>query len=273
MGGFHGGHSGGHSGGFHGGSHSSYHHSSSSSYSPRPVVVHTVRGGHHYLNGKRYYGAYYGLSNGKPQTLGGILAIGFFCLLLGFILFAALFRVPRNATVTRVNKTGSYYDQYEVYDFDYSYGGVTYHGYGDDDLNSDGSFSIKEGETYTVYVNPFNPSSYSFDNTATFGILAIIFLGGVGIIIIVRAFKIYRHHQKELEAVGDINGDGVIDDKDLEYADSINKGQADGAYEGVRKAEAENQYRANKIIRRCPYCDSIVDDDAKFCSNCGSNLK
>ena len=55
--------------------------------------------------------------------------------------------------------------------------------------------------------------------------------------------------------------------------DSIKKGEADGAYEGTRRATEENMYNEKKILRRCPYCDSILNDTDKFCPNCGSNLK
>lgn len=289
MGGFHGGHSsGGHSssGGFHSGSHhssSSYHssgsysnhHSSGSygSYHPRPHVVHTVRDGRHYLGGRRYYGAYYGMKGDKPRTFASLFMTGFLFFCIGLVFFITFFKVGVSAVVTHASKSGYSYDQYEVYDFEYTFNGTTYYGYGDDDLGYDGQFTVLVGETYQLYVNPINPASYSFENNSALGIILFGILGTIGFCIMAKAVMIKRKHDEELALVGDANGDGVINDADLEYADAKNKGEADGAYEGTFRATNENEYQKKKILRRCPYCDSILDDNAKFCSQCGSNLK
>lgn len=288
MGGFHGGHSsGGHSsGGFHGGSHSSYHssyhsssHSSYTSYSSRPMVVHTVRNGRHYLDGKRYYGAYYGLQGGKPRSFATFFAMGFFSLLFGFLMFLIFFRVGTQATVTYAwRATDSHGIPYEEYDFEYEFYGQTFKGYGDDDLSfngidSKGEFTVKVGQTYELYVSPFNPASYSFTNTSVVGVVFFAIAGTLGAFIMTRAILIKRKHDKELAEVGDINGDGVINDADLAYADALRNGKNEGAFEGSYQASKENEYLRQKVYRRCPYCDSIVDDDAKFCAQCGSNLK
>lgn len=298
MGGFHGGHSSHHSsGGFHSGSHHSSHsysshrsyssgshyHSSSSgssytsSYS-RPTTsytpIHTMKNGHHYIHGKRYYGAYYGIRHGKPVTLASRIGIAIFLIIFGIFFFTLFFRVQTTATVTHTYTVrDAYGDNYETYDFIYYYNGKPYYGYGDDDLSYSGTYTILEGETYTIYVSPTNPSTYSFENNSGWGFAFLIILGGIGTIILVKSIRIYIHHKKELEAVGDINGDGIIDDKDLEYADSLHQGKSEGAYEGIKKATEENTYQENKVYRRCAYCDSIVEPDDKFCPNCGSNLK
>ena len=269
MGGFHGGHGGGHSGGFHGGSHHSYH-SYSGGYSSRPIVKHTIVNGHHYLNGVRHYGGYYGIdAYGKPRSFSSKIASGVLFAIIGLVLFIFLFKLPCDAVVTRAEKAYDY-TYYEVYDFDYNYLGKTYHGHGDDDLGYNG-FTVNVGEHYTVYVSPFVPSSYSFENHSVFAIIALIAGIGVSVIIIVPTIKEYIRHQRELEAVGDANGDGVVNDTDLEYVDLMNHGKAEGAYVGNKKAEEEKNYIKNRA--RCPYCDAIVTVNDKFCSKCGSNLK
>lgn len=285
MGGFHGGHSsGGHSGGgFHGGhsSHSSYHsshhssyHSSSVTYVSRPTIVHTVRDGRHYLNGKRYYGAYYGVSGDRPRTFASYFSMGLVPFIIGLVIFFAFLRVGTTATVTDTYETyDQYHVKYEKYDFEYYFNGVRYSGYGDDDLDASGHFTILKGNHYEIYVNPINPSSYSFENNTAIGIIAFGILGSIGMFIMVRAVSIKRKHDKELAAVGDINKDGIINDADLAYAEALHQGEAHGAYEGTYQATKENEYLRNKVYRRCPHCDTILDDDAKFCPQCGSNLK
>ena len=262
MGGFHGGQSGGGSSGFHGGSHhSSSHHSSSSSH----YSSHSVINGKHYINGKRYYGAYYGMSGNRPMRFGGIISIGIVLLAFGLFLFFFIFKVSTTATITKTWDNGIY----ELYDFEYEFNGKKYHGYGDDDFDSSNNYTINVGEKYTLYVSPTNPSDYDFESNNGLGIFCLLFIGGIGVLIIANAIRTKIKHNKELQLVGDINKDGIINDKDLEYADAINSGKNEGAY----KASKENAYMENKIYRRCPHCDSILDENAKFCSNCGSNLK
>ncbi len=266
MGGFHGGHSGGGShGGFHGGHHSSSHHYSSSSYHS----THSVIKGKHYINGKRYYGAYYGMSGNKPMTFLGAITLGIILLSLGIFLFFLLIKVSTTATITKTWDNG----RYEMYDFEYSYNNKIYHGYGDDDFDSKNNYTINVGDKYTLYVSPINPSNYDFESNNGIGVFLLIFFGGIGTLILVSTITTKIKHNKELQNVGDINGDGKIDDKDLEYRDAINSGKSKGAFEGTYQASKENAYNENKIYRRCPHCDSILDDNAKFCPNCGSNLK
>lgn len=261
MGGFHGGHSGGggghSSGGFHGGSHNS----GSSSYHS----AHSVIDGKHYINGKRYYGAYYGMSGNRPMKFGGVIAIGVVLIAFGLFLFFLMFKVSTTATITRTWDNGSY----ELYDFEYEYNGKKYHGYGDDDFDAFGHYTINVGDEYTLYISPTNPASYDFKSNNGVGVFCLLFVSGIGALIIIFSIRTKIKHDRELQLVGDINKDGKIDDKDLEYADAINSGKKEGAYQ----ASKENEYLEKKIYRRCPYCDSIVDENDKFCTNCGSNLK
>ena len=265
MGGFHSGHSSG-GGGFHGGhSHSSSHSSYHSSRSYHSTRIYYGGGGHSY---------YYGGGRGRRSTLlTKYLIFGILSIVLGILILIALMDVAVKAKITKASIVGSGYDKYEVYDFEYEYLNKTYHGYGDDDLDYNGELTIREGEIYTLYVNPFIPSKYKFESDASIAITMFLMFTAGGIALIVVGIVSHKKFKAELAKVGDANKDGVIDEKDLEYAEKVAQGQADGAYEGTKTATAENTYQEKKIYRRCPFCDSIVDDDAKFCPNCGSNLK
>lgn len=268
MGGFHGGHSSGGGGGFHGG-HSSHSHSSHSSHSYRSSSYRSTRI-YHTSGG----GVYIGGSRGRrTSSLVKYLIFGIMFIMIGIISFIAFFDVAVKATITKASIVGPENDKYEIYDFDYYYNNKQYSGYGDDDLTSSGELSINVGETYTLYVNPIAPSNYKFDSDAPIGLMMLLIFVSGGIALIVIGIVNYTKIQKELKKVGDANKDGVVDERDLEYADKVASGQAEGAYEGTKAAEAENAYQKNKIHRRCKFCDSIVSDDASFCPNCGSNLR
>ena len=267
MGGFHGGHSGG-SGGFHGGSHHSSHsshsHSSHSSHSSGSRI-HVGPGFIISSSGNR-------IKKSRVSQIIAFFAIAVFLIMFGTTVFLPLFDVPTKATITKAQITGSGYSQYEVYDFEYEFNHRTYFGYGDDDLTADGELSIKVGEEYKLYVSPFFPSDYRFESKAVKGVAFLILFYGLGTFFIVQGIIKYRYFKKQLALVGDANKDGIVNEADLDYVESQAHAKTEGAYEGTKAAEAENAYLKNKIYRRCPYCDSIVDDNAKFCSNCGSNL-
>ncbi len=277
MGGFHGGHSsGGHSsgGGFHGGHHSSshsYHGGSHSSYH-----VHTVVHGHHYINGKRYYGPNYGMNgSGKVISFFTSLLIGIIFLLVGIGLYV-LMATPKTATATITNTwiASDGYEKYEGYDFEYSYGGKTYTGYGDDDLAYDGSYTINVGEKYTLYLHVYSNSSYSFKNNTDIAVVLGLIFGGVGLLLTLNTLRIHIKYKKKLQEIGDINGDGKLDEADIEYAEKLNHGKADGAYDGAREATAYNTYNEiKKDFRKvCPYCGSYANPTDSFCTNCGGRL-
>ena len=266
MGGFHGGHSSGGGGGFHGGhsshsSHSSHSYRSSSYRSTR--IYHTSGGGAHVSTPR----------GRRSSILIKSIVFGLIFIMIGIVAFTLLFDVAVKATITKASITGPENDKYEVYDFEYQYNNHTYYGYGDDDLTSSGELSIDVGETYTLYVNPIAPTNYKFDSDAAAGIVMLLIFVSAGITFIVIGLVNFMKIQKELKRIGDANRDGVVDERDLEYAAKLASGQADGAYEGAKAAEAENTYLKNKVYRRCKYCDSIVGDDARFCHNCGSNLQ
>lgn len=275
MGGFHGGHSsgGGSHGGFHGG-HSSHHSSGySGSYSTH---THRVVHGKHYIDGKRHYGPYYGMSgSGKPISFFTSLIIGIVVLFVGIGLFI-LIATPKTATavITRTNKAYDGSAAYEVYDFEYYYGGKTYTGYGDDDLGPGGSYTINVGEKYTLYLHIYSNSSYSFENSTGIGIGLGLGFGAVGLILIINTIRIYAKYKKKLKEIGDINGDGILNEADVAYAEAKEEGMADGAYDGARDATSYNTYNEMKKDFRkiCPYCGSYANPEDSFCTNCGGRL-
>ena len=269
MGGFHGGHSGGggHSsgGGFHSG-HSS--HSSHSSYH-RSHNTH-VRGV--YIGSKRYTVSY-GTSNGRPMSFVGSLLLGFLFVCIGVFVFLMV-STPRHATatITKASIVGSGFDQYEVYDFEYVVNGVTYTGYGDDDLKSDGTLSIEVGEKYTLYLHLISNNKYEFEDKTPLGAGFGGIFAVIGVFVILNSFKNYLKYRRLLMEVGDANNDGKINEYDLEYADKKNSGMSDGAYLGAKEATKENVYDELKVKRTCPYCGSLVRDTDLFCQQCGGRL-
>ena len=272
MGGFHGGHSGGGGGGFHGGSHHSSH--SSGSYHSGGYHSHHHYYGGVYIGGR---GSYNGQSNpSKPVSFFTSLIVGIVLAVIGIILFIALATpISATAVITKTSKTHDYnYVEYEVYDFEYTVAGKTYTGYGDDDLTASGDYSILVGEKYTVHVRLLNHSNYSFkDQTPIAAIVSSIFLL-IGLGLAINATRVYIAYRKRLKEVGDANGDGVINEKDIEYVDKKGSGMADGAYDGARAATAENVYNEMKKDPRkvCPYCNQYVDEKDLFCPHCGGQI-
>lgn len=267
MGGFHGGHSSGGGGGFHGG-HSGGGSFHSHSRGPRyhTTIIHT--GG--YTSSYNQYGRKNSKKSFISSFLGGLIAI-----VVGIILFIAI-ATPKTtyATITRTNTVGSRYDMYEVYDFEYEYNGKTYYGSGDDDLNSDGSYNINVGETYTLYLHVYSNASYEFENQTKGAIIVSAIFILIGGFFVINTVLLYKKYKKRLAEVGDANGDGVVNEEDIEYAEKKNSGKADGVYDGARAATADNTYdEMRKDPRKvCPYCGSFADVNDSFCQNCGGKL-
>ncbi|MCR5350135.1 MAG: zinc ribbon domain-containing protein [Acholeplasmatales bacterium] len=264
MGGFHGGHSGGHGGGFHGGHSGGYR------------SHHTYYGGRHYINGRRYYGAYYGMGrNGKPISFFTSLIFGILLIFFGFMLFFVI-ATPKSATAV-VTKTSKAYDStgaYEIYDFEYDYNGVTYYGHGDDDLGSGGSYTVNVGEEYTVYLHLYSNSVYEFENETGSGVIALAIFGILGLVLVLNTVGIYSRYKQKLSEIGDVNGDGKLDEQDIEYSENKNNGASLGAYEGAKEAAKENTIKEMKKECRvsCPFCDSVLPEGSTFCPNCGARI-
>lgn len=261
MGGFHGGHSGG--GGFHGG-HSSGSHSSFRSYNSHTTVYvgnvetrtyNNVEQETIVYKGKTYKKPDYGTSNGKRMTFKGAVSLGGFLVALGLFLLMILLRVRTDAVITKTSLANDG-DYYEVYDFEYKRNGKTYKGYGDDDAYYDYytdtyRYSILEGEVYDIYVSPIIPSIYDFSSSANVGAAFCQIFTVAGVVIIVSSIYKRKKFLESLEELGDLNGDGKIDEGDFDYAKN-------------------HPYQEPKIQKKCPYCESVLDDDATECKSCGA---
>lgn len=260
-GGFHGGHSSG--GGFHGGHSGGGFHSSGgfrSSYRPhRSTFI--------YVGGRRYDvggGSSNNSNNGyKKPALISTIFLSVFIVILGVFLFLNVYKKGCTAIITHTESAHDYTGEYEVYDFEYSLYGNTYYGKGDDDLvynykTSSYEYSVKVGEKYTIYVSLINPENYEFEaeNGAAFILLFVAL--GIAALIIGNTINNLKLYKKRLESIGDLNGDGKLDEKDLEiYLSRMNT-------MGDKKEELQN--------RVCPYCDSLVSVNDRFCQQCGAAL-
>ena len=260
-GGFHGGHSSG--GGFHGGHSGGGFHSSGgyrSSYRP-----------HHstfiYVGGRRYDvggGSSNNSNNGykKPAVAASII-FAIIVLFIGIFLFTHIYTESHVATVTNVNLVTDRGEHYETYDFVYVVNGRQYTGHGDDDLlyyHSDNNFeySVKVGEKYTIYTDLLNPSNYQYESQNGGAFLVLFVTLGIAALIIGNTINNLKLYKKRLESIGDLNGDGKLDEKDLEiYLSRMNT-------MGDKKEELQN--------RVCPYCDSLVSINDRFCQQCGAPL-
>lgn len=265
MAGFHGGHSGG--GGFHGG-HSSggFHggHSSHSSYSSRgrsSVHFHTTPfifvGGNSFNIGNNNNNVRY-----KRPSIIPSLIIGIIMILIGITIFFSLYTIKTEATITDVRLAKDYrtHQYYEEYTFMYQVDDKIYYGTGDDELvyyldETYYKYSVLVGEKYPLYVKYIDNSSYSFERNNFIPYAALIFLSSIAIIIIASAIYNLRDYQKRLSKIGDLNGDGKLDEKDMEI------------YYTKKRNELNKQNSTTKI---CPYCNSIININDRFCENCGA---
>ncbi len=243
MGGFHGGHHGGghHGGGFH--SHSSFSFSGGSSR-------------HH------YYGGGYRENLTIEQKM-GVSIIG---AIVGILLIIFWFKVPTTATITATNvyKENSVY--YEEYSFDYDMYWHTFEGYGEDKLGYDSSYlPTKVGEKYTLYVSPFIPTYYDYDTGfLTYGIMALIFTP-IEIFVFIYNLSLYRDKRRRLLLIGDLNGDGVIDEKDLEFKRLQDLTEAN-------KSNNSIENKTNTKLNFCLDCGFSISENETKCPNCGKSF-
>lgn len=104
----------------------------------------------------------------------------------------------------------------------------------------------------------FIPESYSFESENGPAFI-LLFIGlGLGALIIGNTINNLKLYKKRLEAIGDLNGDGKLDEKDIEIYLSRKNNLDD------KKEELQN--------RVCPYCDSLVSINDRFCQQCGAAL-
>ena len=125
-----------------------------------------------------------------------------------------------------------------------------------------------------VYLHIYSNSSYSFENSTGIALVLGLVFGGIGILLISNTLRIHIKYKKKLEEIGDINGDGLLNEADIEYAEKLNEGKADGVYDGARDATAYNTYNEMKKDFRkvCPYCGQYANETDSFCSHCGGAL-
>ena len=198
----------------------------------------------------------------KPAVAASII-FAIIVLFIGIFLFTHIYTESHVATVTNVNLATDRGEHYETYDFVYVVNGRQYTGHGDDDLlyyYSDNNFeySVKVGEKYTIYTDLLNPSNYQYESHNGGAFLVLFVALGIAALIIGNTINNLKLYKKRLESIGDLNGDGKIDEKDLEiYLSRMNT-------MGDKKEELQN--------RVCPYCDSLVPINDRFCKQCGAAL-
>lgn len=275
MGGFHGGvgggggRSGGGSrgggGGFHGGGGPHYGGGPHSNYRP-PVRI----GYHHH--GHIYYRPYYGTSNGKPMTFRGAVTLGLILMGVGLTAFVSIYHKPCTATILTTSTVTDGYNsyKYEEYTFSYNFNDKTYTGYGEDDLNYDGTYTVNKGEHYTVYVGLIDHTSYQFESNNAIAYIFAGFLIIPGAAVLGSAISKNAKFKRDLKEIGDVNGDGKIDEKDLEYDEKINKATTEGATQAA-KENAYDEVRYSKA-QYCTYCGCKLSDNDKRCPSCGANV-
>lgn len=263
MGGFHGGHS---SGGFHGGHSSGGFHSGHSSGSFHSSGGY--RAPHHstfvYIGGNRYNSGWNNYNNSykKPALLSSIV-IATIILFIGIFLFLAFYKVETTAKITSAYiSTDVNGIDYEKYEFEYVFNDKKYIGYGDDDLKYNYvthtyEFVTKVGEEYPLYVGIISPGDYSFerDNSVPRLILGVNIV--ISAAIIISTVSNLKRYKELLSSIGDLNGDGKLDEKDIMLY--------------LKKKQNTNSEEESKPkYKKCPYCDSFVPIEAKFCEQCGA---
>lgn len=194
----------------------------------------------------------------------GLRVFGFCLIALGLILFIFLAQAKVEAKVIKADWETDYGEYYEVYDFTYEYGGITYIGHGDDDpayVNGERVFDIKVGEVYYLYVNKTNPSQYSFEEDKAHVVWSFI-LWISGSLLVVAGFVSRKKYLVSIRHIGDLNGDGKINEADVEI---YNRQE----YERLEKEMKENLNK-KKNISYCIYCGKKIQDSDTTCPYCGA---
>ena len=183
--------------------------------------------------------------------------LGYVGVLFGIVLLILFYPHTCKATITETNIVSRFGDTYETYQFSYEFGGVLYFGSGDDDLayvNGGYEKTILEGDVYDVYVALVSPSDYQFErgNLATgFGVGILVF----STVLIVVGALTRKKYLISIRHIGDLNGDGKVNEKDIEI---YNKQAYLNMFENYTKRDL------------CPYCGSKLDKKSLFCTKCGA---
>ena len=296
MGGFHGGH-GSSGGGFHGGGH----HSSGGSHSSSSGGGRSGGGSGLALFVLLYYIGYgivkllaylFGLhiNERRPmnwkQFLG--IAITATSIVLLFIFFGLPIQVNGRATKVNVytnrnlpsyhfsfydeytsNETEYYTVEYEMYGMTFSYeetSHATVH-YGKNNVTRI-DYGVKPGETIKVNAVIGNPNiRLPFLNIVGYIIASLALIVAIRFYYLV--FKEREIHDTLLLQIGDINGDGKIDDNDIiEYDER----------KTVREAQKARRLARNSVvykspIGKCSLCGATVEANDKTCPICGNFIE
>ena len=174
-----------------------------------------------HLEGKKPSRYEYGRwGNGKPLSFLSSMIIASIIIIVGIVCF--IFVSTPNKTTAYVTNTMVLSDSdgyYEGYDFYYVYDGKTYTGHGNKDLNKDGTFKIKVGDTKKIYLHIYDDSKYELSDKSGYSLLCLFVFCGMGLLIMINSIRIFIKHKKVLAEIGDANGDGKVNEKDLDYSD------------------------------------------------------
>lgn len=189
--------------------------------------------------------------------------IGYVFLAIATIFLFLFGTASTTATVDSVNMaTGPYNEKYEEYTFNYTVGSIVYHGNGEDDLvykNGTYVYDIEVNDVYPIYYYRVAPQFYSFSKDPQIGWVITFYITGAIFLIIGIVFR--RRYLKQIDFVGDLNGDGKINEKDLEL------------YQEKLKKIQEEFVNTDTVIKKCPFCDKTVAQDEGNCPYCGGVLK
>lgn len=203
---------------------------------------------HRYHKGKKYNIPYYGSILGTRLSFIASIIIGSLLSFIGLILIFFLSTVTKSATI--INTKRSFDGAYVIYEFEYNYLDKTYVGNSEVRLGYSGQ-EYHVGDTLEIYVYSYNGSKYELSSNAHYILVVILFIMGPGFIEI--GISIYRRkmHLKDLEEIGDINNDGIIDEKDFNALPTI----------------------PNVKNIKCPNCGESIYFDALICPKCKINIK
>ena len=219
-------------------------------------------------NGKTYFVPAYGSLNGKAMPFWlSLLIIILLCVLLVFGGYALLTH-KESATITKVDTIGTK----EIFEYTFNYNGVSYSGKGEAEfIWSDEGYiePYKLNESYPVFVHKINSNWHSFDDSNPMGIFLIIFSGFLIVFYIIGAIAIYKKRKKVFNEVGDVNGDGKANMKDILALDKKESFFSFCKYCGSELNElkqCENCLNAGKVMY-CKYCGNLLDSN-HFCTKC-----
>lgn len=196
-----------------------------------------------YHNGKKYNIPYYGYILGTRLSFIASIIIGLLWSFIGLIIIFFLSTVTKSATI--INTKPSFDRDYVIYEFEYNYLGKSYVGNSKERLGYSGQ-EYHVGDTLEIYVYSYDGSKYELRSNARYILFVILILVVPGFTEI--GISIYKRkmHLKDLEEIGDINNDGIIDEKDFNALPTI----------------------PNVTNKKCPNCGESIYSKALICPKC-----